>query len=43
MRNKAPFAFDFAECHLVVQAPGSDGFLRNWNLLQNTVSFTSYS
>jgi hypothetical protein len=27
--NKAPFAFHFAECHLVLQAPGSDGFLRN--------------
>ncbi len=29
MRNKPPFTFYFAECHLVVQAPGSDGFLRN--------------
>jgi hypothetical protein len=29
MRNKAAFTFDFAECHLVFQAPGSDGFLRN--------------
>jgi hypothetical protein len=41
--NKAPFAFHFAECHLVLQAPGSDGFLRNWSLLQNAESFTSYS
>jgi hypothetical protein len=23
MRTKAPFTFDFAECHLVLQAPGS--------------------
>ncbi len=43
MHNKAPFTFEFAECHLVVQAPGSDGFLRNWSLLQNAGSFTSYS
>jgi hypothetical protein len=43
MRNKAPFTFDFAECHLVVQAPGSDGFLRNLSLLQKVGSFTSYS
>jgi len=43
MRNKAQFTFDFAECHLVVQAPGSDGFLRNLSLLQKVGSFTSYS
>ncbi len=43
MCNKDPFTFDFAECHLVVQAPGSDGFLRNLSLLQKAGSFTSYS
>ncbi len=43
MRNKAPFALDFVGCHLVVQAPGSDGLLRNWSLLQKAGSFTSYS